>query len=447
MNNINVLVDAKKEYTKQLISIFTPTIYMKIKNMYEKAKNINDENNNSRGILFIFQNLLSNIPKWNKVFIEQEYKNLKKISDCDFLEELISAVFIAQTKILSSIKLDNKKGRKINLKIPSGNLFLHKCFIECARAFWKNPFLYYDVDIDLFNIQRNLRDSEELIGKSIYEAIRKMMPVNNILKEYINAGSKTINKLNMNSEQKNILRNVVKNEIKNIDDDNYSHFSLNEEEYKIEKDKLESEKLEKDKLEKEKLEKEKERRDRYRLERLESEKLEIEKLEKDKLEKEKLEKDKLEKEKLENERRDRKRLERLESEKLESEKLEKDKLEKEKLEKEKERRDRYRLERLESEKLEIEKLEKDKLEKEKLEKDKLEKDKLEKDKLEKEKLENEQLEDKKIIKITYKNKNETYDLNSDEEQNIDTIVEENVKDVLLEKDEHKKIYENLNLII
>jgi len=406
------LVDAKKEYTKQLISIFTPTIYMKIKNMYEKAKNINDENNNSRGILFIFQNLLSNIPKWNKVFIEQEYKNLKKISDCDFLEELISAVFIAQTKILSSIKLDNKKGRKINLKIPSGNLFLHKCFIECARAFWKNPFLYYDVDIDLFNIQRNLRDSEELIGKSIYEAIRKMMPVNNILKEYINAGSKTINKLNMNSEQKNILRNVVKNEIKNIDDDNYSHFSLNEEEYKIEKDKLESEKLEKDKLEKEKLEK-----------------------------------DKLEKEKLENERRDRKRLERLESEKLESEKLEKDKLEKEKLEKEKERRDRYRLERLESEKLEIEKLEKDKLEKEKLEKDKLEKDKLEKDKLEKEKLENEQLEDKKIIKITYKNKNETYDLNSDEEQNIDTIVEENVKDVLLEKDEHKKIYENLNLII
>jgi len=412
MNNINVLVDAKKEYTKQLISIFTPTIYMKIKNMYEKAKNINDENNNSRGILFIFQNLLSNIPKWNKVFIEQEYKNLKKISDCDFLEELISAVFIAQTKILSSIKLDNKKGRKINLKIPSGNLFLHKCFIECARAFWKNPFLYYDVDIDLFNIQRNLRDSEELIGKSIYEAIRKMMPVNNILKEYINAGSKTINKLNMNSEQKNILRNVVKNEIKNIDDDNYSHFSLNEEEYKIEKDKLESEKLEKDKLEKEKLEK-----------------------------------DKLEKEKLENERRDRKRLERLESEKLESEKLEKDKLEKEKLEKEKERRDRYRLERLESEKLEIEKLEKDKLEKEKLEKDKLEKDKLEKDKLEKEKLENEQLEDKKIIKITYKNKNETYDLNSDEEQNIDTIVEENVKDVLLEKDEHKKIYENLNLII
>jgi len=412
MNNINVLVDAKKEYTKQLISIFTPTIYMKIKNMYEKAKNINDENNNSRGILFIFQNLLSNIPKWNKVFIEQEYKNLKKISDCDFLEELISAVFIAQTKILSSIKLDNKKGRKINLKIPSGNLFLHKCFIECARAFWKNPFLYYDVDIDLFNIQRNLRDSEELIGKSIYEAIRKMMPVNNILKEYINAGSKTINKLNMNSEQKNILRNVVKNEIKNIDDDNYSHFSLNEEEYKIEKDKLESEKLEKDKLEKEKLEK-----------------------------------DKLEKEKLENERRDRKRLERLESEKLESEKLEKDKLEKEKLEKEKERRDRYRLERLESEKLEIEKLEKEKLEKEKLEKDKLEKDKLEKDKLEKEKLENEQLEDKKIIKITYKNKNETYDLNSDEEQNIDTIVEENVKDVLLEKDEHKKIYENLNLII
>ncbi len=38
--SITVLVDAKEEYTKQLISVFKPSIYQGIRSIYADAKDI-----------------------------------------------------------------------------------------------------------------------------------------------------------------------------------------------------------------------------------------------------------------------------------------------------------------------------------------------------------------------------------------------------------------------
>ena len=135
--SIPVLVDAKTEYTKQLIQILRPHLYEGIQSIYENGKIICN-NNEDENLLLTFQNLLSNIPKWRQEIIETECNRIIESSSCDWLEELVTAVILSHTKILTSIR-SNKTHKKIKLNIPKIDHFIHKIYIELARSFWKNP--------------------------------------------------------------------------------------------------------------------------------------------------------------------------------------------------------------------------------------------------------------------------------------------------------------------
>ena len=140
--NMNVLADAKEEYTRQLISVISPEIYVGIKSIYDAAQShcskIKDKN-----VLKKFQVLLSSVPQWNQSKVEAEFERIVKKTDCDFIEDLITAVFVSHTRILTSINF-NKNKNKINLKIPKVDHFMHLCYIEVARNVWKNPYLFDD---------------------------------------------------------------------------------------------------------------------------------------------------------------------------------------------------------------------------------------------------------------------------------------------------------------
>lgn len=62
--------------------------------------------------------------------------------------------------------------------------FIHKCYIESARAIYNNPELFWH-ELPKLNIKRNQLEIIKIIDKSIQEAIRKMLPVELILKEYL----------------------------------------------------------------------------------------------------------------------------------------------------------------------------------------------------------------------------------------------------------------------
>ena len=91
MNNHNLLVDAKVEYTKQLQTILVPRIFEGIESIYIDAC---DASNTSKTYLKNFQDLLSDVPKWNQDIINMETKRILKISNCDFLDKLISLVIL-----------------------------------------------------------------------------------------------------------------------------------------------------------------------------------------------------------------------------------------------------------------------------------------------------------------------------------------------------------------
>lgn len=230
--NISVLAEAKEEYTRQLVNIISPHIYVGIKSIYDTAASF-CRRTNDKNVLKKFQLLLATIPDWNQSKINDEYKRICKDSECDWIEDLITAVFVSHTKVLSSIKI-KKKSKPIELNVPDGPFFIHKCYIEVARNFWKKPYLLH-TEFPNLEIQRNLSDSENVIKESVIECIRKLLPVKYILKEYLgnnfeDEDDDITSDVSVNT--KSNLRKLVKQEIEqslskdaNSDNDKLENFS------------------------------------------------------------------------------------------------------------------------------------------------------------------------------------------------------------------------------
>jgi hypothetical protein len=230
--NLAILVDAKTEYTKQLVNILKNSIYLGIKEIYINSKEKCMVNEND--ILSVFQVNLSEIPKWNQDIINTKTETVVKDSGCDWIEDLITAVFVSHTRILTSINFSKNK-KKINLKIPKVDHFIHQCYVDAARYFWKNPYLYDDA-IGSYEYQRNRREAETIIENSIGETIRKQLPVKHILKEYL--GNEYNDKESGESEDvtKNIpenyqenLRKMVKAEILQCSEEQKNKVSFSDE--------------------------------------------------------------------------------------------------------------------------------------------------------------------------------------------------------------------------
>ena len=178
--NVNVLAEAKKEYTAQLVNTITPEVYVGIKSMYTAASEY-CKRTNEKNVLIKFQTLLSKTPGWNQEKINNEFERIQKSTNVDYLSDLLTAIFVSHTKVLASIKM-KKKTQSFELDVPNGPHFIHKVYIECARKFWKYPYLLH-TEFSNLELQRNLLQSETFIKECVEETIRKLLPVRYVLKE------------------------------------------------------------------------------------------------------------------------------------------------------------------------------------------------------------------------------------------------------------------------
>jgi hypothetical protein len=184
MDNINVPVfaQAKIEYTKQLIDILYIHIFDGFSSIYNESKKIY-LTKTGIPILNIFRKLLENVPLWNNEIIEEETSRIVKVSKCDWLEDLVTAVFISHTRILMSIG-PNQNTNKLNVSVPKTPNFIHKIYINIARDLWKNPYLYNE-NVAGHDRQRNMNNVEGIIKLNIETTVRKELPVKEILRGHL----------------------------------------------------------------------------------------------------------------------------------------------------------------------------------------------------------------------------------------------------------------------
>lgn len=172
--------EAKSEYTKQLCQYLVPSIQQYFLDLLEEAK---QKEVDPKRTLLAFQTLLENISDWNVDKVQRETTSIIGASQCDYLEELMTAVFIAHTKVLSAIRLTTKQ-KKLQITIPKLDHFIHRILRECSRLLWSNTYLF-STSAPSIERQRNLRQIENFLQEGVLQGIRGMLPVKNILREYL----------------------------------------------------------------------------------------------------------------------------------------------------------------------------------------------------------------------------------------------------------------------
>jgi hypothetical protein len=179
---VSVYAEAKGEYTRQLCQYLTPALQKYFLELLTTAK---EREVDAKKHLVAFQTLLEGISEWNVDKVQRETQALAMSTQCDYLEELLTAVFIAHTKVLSAIRLTNRQ-KKLQITIPKLEHFLHRTMTECARLLWSNTFLFATTGASLER-QKNMRQIESLITEGVLQGVRSMLPVKSILREYLAA--------------------------------------------------------------------------------------------------------------------------------------------------------------------------------------------------------------------------------------------------------------------
>ena len=181
---ISNLHEARNEWCSRLVSIFTPLVIEGIRSIFNESWKLCENSDEINKYLMTFQNLLSRIPKWNSVIVEEERKRIVDRSGCHYLEDLITCVHIIQLKVLTCIRVGNKQ-KKIDISIPKLDGFLHKVYINVARKTYMNVYLFErGPNITPLQIQKNNREFEVIVQECIMNTIRESIPTEDIIRAY-----------------------------------------------------------------------------------------------------------------------------------------------------------------------------------------------------------------------------------------------------------------------
>jgi hypothetical protein len=181
--NVSSLHESKNEWGARLITILTPLVIDGYKSILDEAIKLCKDNGEMDKYLMTFQNFISRIPKWNQTIIETERKRICDKSGCSYLEDLVTCVHIIQLKILTAMRVGQKQ-KKVDIKVPKLDDFVHKTYINVARKVYKNVYLF-EINIPPLNIQKNHRELEIIVQECILNTLRESIPVEAILKAYM----------------------------------------------------------------------------------------------------------------------------------------------------------------------------------------------------------------------------------------------------------------------
>jgi hypothetical protein len=178
---LNIMVEARNEYMGQLCLIMCPPMIEVFQDMYDEATKISK----GRKTLIMFQKLLKEVPNWSNAMSKQHSDNIS--NRCAWFNDLLAAVFVACTKILSAVRLkaDNKK---ISLRLPTNEVFIQTCYNNAAKDIYKDPYIFHEEQSEY------LRDEKltKRFTMCIEASVKELIPVQEILQTYMSQETRDI---------------------------------------------------------------------------------------------------------------------------------------------------------------------------------------------------------------------------------------------------------------
>ena len=174
---------AQDEFTLQLVDAVSPPILQGFVSLQQAAIKLCEEQGENEKYLMMFQNMIARIPGWNATLITKEVERITDSSQIGYLPDLVTAVHIIHLRILSSVRVGSKP-KHIELDPPDFERFIHKVYCECGRKMWTHAYLFR-TDVNDIDFQRNMHECEKIIRDAVICTIRATLPVENILRAYI----------------------------------------------------------------------------------------------------------------------------------------------------------------------------------------------------------------------------------------------------------------------
>jgi len=169
--------------TKKIQDVMTPIIADYVFKMYNNPMDYIDPEKPGTlptPSLLNFQHALKRVPNLTSSQVKTFVTNIEK--NCPFFNNLKSSIFVAYVKMISSaVKMKSSDSRKINVRPPSVDEFVHTCFTLSAHNFYENPYVMKEQD-------EKKRDAEveSRVRYCIEKAISDSIPMQEILNEYMN---------------------------------------------------------------------------------------------------------------------------------------------------------------------------------------------------------------------------------------------------------------------
>ena len=181
--SVTSLYESKNEWASRLVNILTPLIQEGFRSILDESIKLCVGNKEQDKYLMTFQNLLSRVPKWNPNIIKEETSRIKERSTCGYLEDLITCVHIIHLKCMTVMRVGSKQ-KKVDIKIPQLSDFIHKIYVNSARKLYSNVYIFEKGILPL-HTQRNNREFEIIVKECIYNTIRDNIPVEDLIKMYL----------------------------------------------------------------------------------------------------------------------------------------------------------------------------------------------------------------------------------------------------------------------
>lgn len=174
MDNLNILVEAKREYLGQLCILMCPVMIETFEEMYDEAYKLSK----GRKVLVMYQKLLKEVPNWSDAMSKQHSDNIA--NRCAWFNDLLAAVFVSCVKILSAVRL-SKDNKKISLKLPTNEVFIQMCHNKAAESLYNDPYIYHEEQ------NEHSRNDKlfERFSLCIENAVKELIPVQQILQTYM----------------------------------------------------------------------------------------------------------------------------------------------------------------------------------------------------------------------------------------------------------------------
>lgn len=171
---MEVLVEAERKYMAKLSGAMAPVMIDAFFDLYAEAKKVSQ----GRKTLMQFQALLVEVKNLNNTIVKQHTDAI--IKTCALFPNLLAAVFVISVKIMSAVRISNDS-RKLNIKLPTNDVFVHSCYIAAAKDLYEDPYI----------VANEMKDSEkrflmtQRITKCIKDVVEDFIPVQQILDTYI----------------------------------------------------------------------------------------------------------------------------------------------------------------------------------------------------------------------------------------------------------------------